>query len=94
MKVTTEHYTMIKEQLAHVITESKVNTHKEFFIEWERVYTGFTEQRKVWDLYWRSGGADWIKKAYNGNPYGSPYNDNHLDTAIKKAYKELHKESM
>ena len=98
MKVTKEHYTMIKEQFTtaidKVIAQGKLSDRKEFFKVNEEIYADYTEQRKVWDMYWASGGAEWIRKAYNGDPYASPYNDSHLETAFKKAYKEIHKESM
>lgn len=94
MKVTNEHYTLIKDQLSNgidkVIEQKKVTDRKDFFTQWETHFKGNTETRKLWDLYWATGGNNWKEIAFNGNPYGGDYNDSHIGTALKKAYKELY----
>ncbi len=96
MKITPLHYAQLKEQIEEsiecAITDNPhASTLKEFFAIFEEQYAEHTERRKVWDLYWKSGGADWIKEHNEGNPYAyRQYNDDHYTTALKKIYKELY----
>ena len=55
MKVTTEHYSLIKEQFENIITKvmsDKGITKEEIFAEYEKAYSDYTETRKIWDFYW------------------------------------------
>jgi len=91
MKMTQEHYAVLKEQIfSAVATNTKKLNNKEFVAEWDKIYSDYTEGRKLWDLYWTSGGNKWKEDVFN-NCYDSTYNDSHLNTAIKKVYKELGK---
>ena len=93
MKFTNEHYQLLKEQIEngidHIVTNNSLNSRGDFFKVWEENYSKYTEQRKIWDVYWACGGNAWKNIAFNGNPYGGDYNDSHITTAIKKIYKEL-----
>ena len=89
MKITKEHYSLIKEQIIKGISTKQNLAVNEFIKEWDKAYTDYTETRKLWDLYWKSGANEWKAIAFNGNIYGGDYNDSHITTALKKIYKEL-----
>ena len=91
MKMTKEHYSVLKEQIFNAVSTNELNlNNKEFAEKWDKIYTDYTEGRKLWDLYWKSGGNDWKEVVFN-NCYDHTYTDKHLLTAIKKVYKELGK---
>jgi len=88
MKVTKEHYDKIKSQFIECMT-SITNGNIPLFIEqWELKKQGLSETRKIWDLYWMSGGSKWTKQFFE-SCYDTGYNDEHLHTAFKKIYNEL-----
>jgi hypothetical protein len=90
MKVTKEHYELLKTQIYDAVKKNNQNlSHKDFVTEWDKMYSDYTETRKLWDLYWQSGGNKWKKIAFDGNTYGGDYKDSHITTAIKKIYKEI-----
>lgn len=83
MKVSAEHYSLLKSWMQKAMTENNVT--KEV---WESTYSGYTEQRKVWDLYHATLGNS-IMAAQIIRPIFNIYDDAHIETAIKKIYKEL-----
>lgn len=82
MKVSADHYSILKGHAVQMMKDNNVTKN-----DWDQHYSGFTEQRKVWDLYWAVTndviGRECIR------PLFYEYNDSHIETALKKLYSEL-----
>lgn len=71
MKVIKDHYDFIKQQMKDGIYQLSNNNKispAEWFESIENKYETYTEQRKLWDVYWGTGGNDWQYFAFNDNP--------------------------
>ena len=88
MKVTKEHYDVIKSQFIECMISITNGNIPQFIEQWELKKQGLSETRKIWDLYWMSGGSKWTKQFFE-SCYDTGYNYAHLNTAFKKIFTEL-----
>lgn len=90
MKITTEHYTFMKNAIREKFTSSLVNDHLTFIEnEWKQNRVGPYDSNNVnkrlrWDLLYLSVSSAWI--CANIYKYAD---DTHIDTALKNIMKEL-----
>ena len=70
MKITNEHYALLKQQMkdgiAHLSNLNRISA-KQWLNDVEEKYAGYTETRKLWGVYWGTGGNDWHYLAFNDN---------------------------
>ena len=80
MKVTTDHYTAIKEAIFNL----GIDKIKAYQLECKE--KGFSQTRFIWDLFHYS---NVIRSEAGQSKEFRAYFDSHLDTAITKAVKEI-----
>ena len=89
MKVTNEHYAFIKQQMKDGIFQLSNNNKispAEWFESIENSYKDYTNTRKLWDVYWGTGGNDWQFITFNDTPQklSSKWNISSTDWVIIK----------
>lgn len=83
MKVSTEHRELLGKWISQVMKDRNVTKS-----EWDERYAGYTEQRKIWDLY-NAVMANSVMARELIRPIFNEYDDSHTETALKSIYKSL-----
>ena len=82
MKISQDHFETLKLWAIQQMKDDSIT--KE---DWETLYNGFTEQRKLWDFYWFATKS--AIASHTVRPLFYQYNDSHIESAIRKIYKEI-----
>lgn len=85
MKVTAEHYNLLKGYLKQAIAANNLTIN-----QINETYSDKSQTRKVWDIYWVLMAQPYGKMIIR--PIMDQYNDSHIDTALRKAWKEIESE--